>query len=67
MTHAPQIYDISPMLSERTAVFPQDVPFSRQPTLNFESGDGNFSPHPFERRYISVHTPTRQITTIRMV
>jgi arylformamidase len=36
-----EIYDISPMLSERTAVFPQDVPFSRELTLDFESGNRN--------------------------
>src|SRR5438034_3715166 len=41
ITDAPEIYDISPMLSERTAVFPQDVPFSRELTLNFESGNRN--------------------------
>lgn len=29
------------MLSERTAVFPQDVPFLRKPTLDFASGSGN--------------------------
>lgn len=29
------------MLSERTAVFPQDVPFSRELTLDFETGNKN--------------------------
>src|SRR5262245_5550919 len=29
------------MLSERTAVFPQDVPYSRELTLDFESGAKN--------------------------
>ncbi len=38
---APEIYDISPMLSERTAIFPQDIPFSRELTLDFESGNRN--------------------------
>jgi arylformamidase len=41
ITDAPEIYDISPVLSERTAVFPQDVPYSREPTLDFDSGDKN--------------------------
>lgn len=41
ITDAPEIYDISPTLSERTAVFPGDVPFSRKPTLDFESDNGN--------------------------
>jgi arylformamidase len=41
ITDAPEIYDISPMLSERTAVFPQDVPYSRELTLDFESGAKN--------------------------
>jgi len=41
ITDAPEIYDISPILSEKTAVFPEDVPFSRKPTLDFASGSGN--------------------------
>jgi arylformamidase len=41
ITDAPEIFDISPLLSERTAVFPQDVPFSRELTLDFESGNKN--------------------------
>jgi arylformamidase len=41
ITDAPEIYDISPTLSERTAVFPQDVPFSREPTLDYASGNEN--------------------------
>ena len=38
---APEIYDISPVLSERTAVFPGDEPFSRKVSLDFESGSKN--------------------------
>src|SRR5688572_775534 len=38
---APEIYDISPMLSERTAVFPGDEPFSRKVSLDFETGSKN--------------------------
>jgi arylformamidase len=41
ITDAPEIYDISPTLSERTAVFPQDVPYSREATVDFASGSGN--------------------------
>src|SRR5690349_14878479 len=41
ITDAPEIFDISPLLSEKTAVFPQDVPFSRELTLDFESGNRN--------------------------
>jgi arylformamidase len=41
ITDAPEVYDISPILSERTAVFPQDVPYSRELTLDFESGAKN--------------------------
>jgi arylformamidase len=33
-----KIWDISPALSERTAVFPGDVPFSRDTSLSFPQG-----------------------------
>jgi len=33
-----KIWDISPVVSEKTAVFPGDVPFSRQVSLSFEKG-----------------------------
>jgi arylformamidase len=39
---APEIYDISPTLSERTAVFPGDEPFSRNVSRDFNSGESNF-------------------------
>ncbi len=35
---APELFDISPMLSERTAVFPGDTPLSRRVALDFRSG-----------------------------
>jgi arylformamidase len=38
---AAEIFDISPMLSERTAVFPGDEPFSRKVSRDFESGSKN--------------------------
>jgi arylformamidase len=41
ITDAPEIFDISPLLSEKTAVFPQDLPFSRQVMLDFASGNKN--------------------------
>lgn len=34
-----QIYDISPVISEKTAVFPGDQPFSRQVAMTFDKGD----------------------------
>jgi arylformamidase len=34
-----KIWDISPEISERTAVFPGDVPFSREVSLDTKSGD----------------------------
>jgi arylformamidase len=34
-----KIWDISPVLSEKTAVFPGDVPFSRDISLAFDQGD----------------------------
>lgn len=34
-----RIYDISPLLSDRTAVFPGDTPFGRRVALDFTLGD----------------------------
>jgi len=36
---APRLIDISPMISERLAVWPGDVPFSREVALSIEAGD----------------------------
>ncbi len=36
---AQEFYDISPEISEHTAVFPGDRPFSRNTSLTFEKGD----------------------------
>ncbi|MEZ4872040.1 MAG: cyclase family protein [Bdellovibrionales bacterium] len=33
------VYDISPLISEKTAVFPGDVPFQRNIAMSMESGD----------------------------
>jgi len=34
-----KIWDISPLISEEIAVFPGDIPFSRETNLSFASGD----------------------------
>lgn len=34
-----QLYDISPVVSPRTAVFPGDTPYTREVSLDFERGD----------------------------
>ena len=34
-----RIYDISPVVSERSAVFPEDTPFSFKTVLHYEKGD----------------------------
>lgn len=39
MTEIERIYDISPVVSARTAVFPGDTPFRRDVSLDFKKGD----------------------------
>lgn len=39
MNKEKQIYDISPTISEKFAVFPGDIPFSRNISMDFGSGD----------------------------
>jgi arylformamidase len=39
MTKTMKIYDITPVISSRMAVFPGDVPYSREVTLDFSSGN----------------------------
>ena len=39
MTNSPRFYDISPVISPKTAVFPGDQPFERDVLLDFKNGD----------------------------